>query len=223
MGQGTNQIYCVVLMMFVQFLFEITKFIMILVIYHVIAVHKWLLIHWPHTKFCLYNLTQQNRQTFQQTYQVWIWVPMLLQFFDSWLSCLLCSMTGLASSTSGGCDIQSYFVCDACNGGTKSAELSLDPFNEYITLPTYFVNQKYIVLNSQLLAFVPRLRTDSNVGSIAIGRYIKDIANIKQAAIALDWETMIDATIGRESYTSEACILLPDHDPEVCICQEGET
>ena len=50
--------------------------------------------------------------------------------------------------TSGSCDIQSYFVYNAYNGGTKSAESSLDPFNEYITLPTYFVNQKYIVLNS---------------------------------------------------------------------------
>ena len=34
---------------------------------------------------------------------------------------------------------------------------------------------------------------------------------------------MIDATIGHEQYTSKACILLPDHDPEVCICQERET
>ena len=34
---------------------------------------------------------------------------------------------------------------------------------------------------------------------------------------------MISAIIGLELYTSEACILLPDHDPEIRICQEGET
>ena len=60
-------------------------------------------------------------------------------------------------------------------------ESLLDPLNEYTTLSTYFVTQKYHVLNNtnidthfqtrertgQLLTFVPRLRTDSNVGSVA--------------------------------------------------------
>ena len=125
--------------------------------------------------------------------------------------------------TSVGCDSQPYAAYSACNGGTTSPQSFLDPINEYIVLSTYFVHQKCSVLNNtnidtlfvtwersdQLLKFIPRLRTDCNVGSV--GRYIEGIANnITQTAIAIDSETMIGATIDPKQY-----ILLSDHDPEV--------
>ena len=49
--------------------------------------------------------------------------------------------------TSARCDTQPYFVYSACNGGATSAESLLDRFNEYITLSTYLLHQKYSVLN----------------------------------------------------------------------------
>jgi len=130
--------------------------------------------------------------------------------------------------TSAGCDVQSYWVYAASNGSATSEECLLNPFNQYMTFATHLVTQKYNLLNNtvidthfvtrarfgRLLAFVARLRTSTDIGSV--GYPIRGIGINEQSAFAIDLETLKGRLLGPDKDGSEAYIIFPDEDPEIC-------
>ena len=125
--------------------------------------------------------------------------------------------------TSAGCDIQTYYIYSASNGSVYSDEALDNPYNKYMTFSDYFLTQMdnelfdsivdtHFVTRDRfgrLFTFVGRLRTDHN------GENIRGIGINEQTAIAIDLTSQVGVLLG-PTITSEAYIILPDHNPSVC-------